>query len=483
MGKKYFLILALLCFYLASFEPILAQRVIKFGRIGQKETVKVGEKYKIIYDNINPENSRIRYIPTARDDEYILELTHYKGLEGDEWIDDTIKKYESDIQVLKKQYTDLLNENNNLKSTVKQNIATNLQQDANSKKNEDKGNIDNNESKIEEINIKKDLNNSLIKSLTDSLRSLGKGQGNNSKIESLLKRINDLVEDNNNLNNEKIRILQAQHLQEEEIAEQKKLLNIFIIISIFILFLAIIIYYFYRQKKFANKIIFMEQQKSEKLLLNVLPPTIANRLKNGETTIADHFDEASIVFIDIVEFTRTTASVEPKRVVTVLNELYTKLDSIADKHGLEKIKTIGDCYMAAAGIPEIRIDNSIMAAKFAIEAMKTIEDYDTGGGLLINFRCGIDCGPVVAGVIGEKKFIYDIWGDTVNTASRMEIHGEPGRIHVTSRFRDKLTTPYPLLSKEGKEDGVFKGWLFEDRGDIEIKGKGMMRTWFMNSKS
>jgi tetratricopeptide (TPR) repeat protein/class 3 adenylate cyclase len=250
--------------------------------------------------------------------------------------------------------------------------------------------------------------------------------------------------------------------------------------------LAIVLFLFFWRKKRDNKqleeknvqitqqkeIIEKEQEKSDKLLLNVLPPAIATRLKNGETTIADHYEEASIVFIDVVEFTKSSQGVEPKRVVEVLNELYTKLDSIAQKHGLEKIKTIGDCYMAAAGVPEIRKDNAKMAAKFAIEAMQAIKDYDTGDGVLINFRCGIDCGPVVAGVIGEKKFIYDIWGDAVNTASRMEVYGEAGRIHVTERFQEKLGI-------RNEELGI----KFEERGEIDIKGKGMMRTYFLKNNS
>ena len=214
-----------------------------------------------------------------------------------------------------------------------------------------------------------------------------------------------------------------------------------------------------------------ERKKSEDLLLNILPLKIANRLKKKEHPIADHFEEASVVFIDIVDFTKSSSGADPKRVVAVLNILYTKLDVIAKKHGLEKIKTIGDCYMAAAGLPIIDKDNAIKAANFATEAMNQIKDFNTGDGTLINFRCGVDCGPVVAGVIGEHKFIYDIWGDTVNTAARMEEFGEPGKIQVTQRFRDKL----------GLKNGELK-MKFEERGDIEIKGKGMMRTYFLEKK-
>jgi class 3 adenylate cyclase len=208
---------------------------------------------------------------------------------------------------------------------------------------------------------------------------------------------------------------------------------------------------------------------SDNLLLNILPETIADRLKNGETTIADHYENASVVFIDIVDFTRKSANADPKRIVEVLNGLYSKLDSIAMKHGLEKIKTIGDCYMAAAGVPVINKNNACMAVKFAIEAMNTICDYDTGDGTIINFRCGIDGGPVVAGIIGERKFIYDLWGDTVNTASRMEEYGEAGKIHITERFANSLINSEEKLKI-----------TFEERGEIEIRGKGKMKTYFLN---
>ncbi|MBM2813606.1 MAG: domain S-box [Ignavibacteria bacterium] len=213
-----------------------------------------------------------------------------------------------------------------------------------------------------------------------------------------------------------------------------------------------------------------ERDKSDRLLLNVLPETIATRLKEGETTIADHFSEASVVFIDIVDFTKSSAAADPKRVVEVLNVLYSKLDKIAQIHGLEKIKTIGDCYMAAAGIPIADPDNVNKAAQFALEAMNLLKDYDTGDGTILNFRCGVDCGPVVAGVIGENKFIYDVWGDMVNTASRMETNGIEGKIHCTERFREKLR----ITNYELRID-------FEERGEIEIKGKGMMKTYFLGN--
>jgi class 3 adenylate cyclase len=230
-----------------------------------------------------------------------------------------------------------------------------------------------------------------------------------------------------------------------------------------------------------NYEISMEREESEKLLLNILPSLIATRLKEGETTIADYFDSASVIFIDQVEFTKQSKDSTPEHVVEVLNKIYTEFDKIAQKYGLEKIKTIGDCYMAASGIPVPRADHAESVAQFAIEAMLKMKDYDTGDGTKVNFRCGIDCGPVVAGVIGEKKFIYDLWGDTVNTASRMEEYGESGRIQVTERFKDHLTMNLFKGVENIYPDSTLESPLvkFEERGELKIKGKGIMKTYFL----
>ncbi len=222
-------------------------------------------------------------------------------------------------------------------------------------------------------------------------------------------------------------------------------------------------------------------ETSDRLLLNVLPESIAIRLKAGETQIADHFDEASVVFIDIVDFTKLSAKSTPQKMVKMLNEIFTIFDKIAAKYGLEKIKTIGDCYMAAAGIPIPKSDHAQAIAMMALEVLQTMKEYRSEDNQQIQFRIGLDCGPIVAGVIGEQKFIYDLWGDMVNTASRMETNGVIGKIQCTERFKQKLTSPFPLLAKEGTNDEVVQGWSFHERGEIEIKGKGMMRTWLLES--
>jgi len=211
-------------------------------------------------------------------------------------------------------------------------------------------------------------------------------------------------------------------------------------------------------------------KKSDSLLLNVLPEQIAERLKQGETTIADHFNEASVIFIDVADFTLLSAKSNPQAMVRMLNEIFTIFDKIAAKYGLEKIKTIGDCYMAASGIPVPREDYAESIAHMALDVMQTMENYRSQDGHEIKFRIGLDCGPIVAGVIGEQKFIYDLWGDMVNTASRMETNGIIGRIQCTERFKEKLTI----------DNGELK-IKFEERGEIEVKGKGMMRTYFLIS--
>jgi class 3 adenylate cyclase len=215
-------------------------------------------------------------------------------------------------------------------------------------------------------------------------------------------------------------------------------------------------------------VIIHQRRKSEKLLLNVLPVKIAKRLKAKEHPIADHFDGASILFIDIVGFTSLSSDADPKRVVSVLNDIFTIFDKLADKHGLEKIKTIGDAYMAVAGIPEIQTDHSKRAAQMALDIKQEMKDFKTSDGTKIKFRIGIDCGAVVAGVIGEKKFIYDLWSDAVNTASRMESTGESGQIQITDNFKEELE----------KYEG---NWNFILRGEFEIKGKGLMKTYFLEN--
>ncbi len=211
-------------------------------------------------------------------------------------------------------------------------------------------------------------------------------------------------------------------------------------------------------------LVFFERRKSEKLLLNILPAKIAKRLKNNEKRIADRFENTAIIFLDIVGFTSYSNDTDPVKVVSVLNEIFTKFDNLTKEYGLEKIKTIGDCYMAAAGLPEPHPQPILSTAEFALQAQRLMQDYTTNDGHKLHFRIGIDAGPVVAGVIGERKFSYDLWGDAVNTASRMESTGLPNEIQVTENFANSLQS-YNITC--------------EERGEINIKGKGIVKTYLL----
>ena len=206
-----------------------------------------------------------------------------------------------------------------------------------------------------------------------------------------------------------------------------------------------------------------ERGRSESLLLNVLPAPIAGRLKEGETTIADTFSEVSVLFSDVVGFTKLSARISAQELVNMLNLVFSAFDGLTDKYGLEKIKTIGDAYMVVGGLPEPRTDHAEAIANMALDMYNELYRVNRENGTDLNIRIGINSGPVVAGVIGTKKFIYDLWGDTVNTAARMESHGVEGRVHTT------LET-YELL--KGKFD-------FDDRGIIDVKGKGDMHTYLV----
>ena len=206
-----------------------------------------------------------------------------------------------------------------------------------------------------------------------------------------------------------------------------------------------------------------ERARSDELLHNVLPRRIAARLKADSGAIAERFDQATVLFADIVRFTELSERVPPAEVVSMLDHVFTRFDGLADAHGVEKIKTIGDAYMVAAGIPEPRADHVEVIAELALEMRRVLEGMTDPRLQHLSIRIGMHTGPVVAGVIGKRKFLYDLWGDTVNTASRMESQGEPGRIQVTEEIYRRLSERFEL----------------QPRGEMQVKGKGPMQTWFL----
>lgn len=220
------------------------------------------------------------------------------------------------------------------------------------------------------------------------------------------------------------------------------------------------------KRKTTEEALRYQQEQTEKLLLNILPQPIAERLRREESTIADIFKEATVLFADIVGFTELSANIPPVELVEMLNEIFSTFDALTEEHGLEKIKTIGDAYMVVGGLPIPRKDHAHAIAEMALDMKIQIDRFNREAGQNVQLRVGINTGPVIAGVIGIKKFIYDLWGDTVNTASRMESHGLAGQIQVT-------TTTYELLRDK---------YHFQKRGNIPIKGKGEMTTYLLTGR-
>ena len=213
----------------------------------------------------------------------------------------------------------------------------------------------------------------------------------------------------------------------------------------------------------AARLVEQANRENERLLLNILPPSIATRLRGGEVVIADRFDEMAVLFADVVDFTKWAATAEATDVVAVLNEVFSLFDRLADRHGLEKIKTIGDAYMAVGGIDPESGSGIERVAAMAVELLDELERYRANGGYDLHVRIGIASGPTVAGVIGLKKFIYDVWGDTVNLASRLESSGVADRIQVTSELGSRLSARFQV----------------EPRGLTELKGRGAVETCFV----
>jgi guanylate cyclase len=220
---------------------------------------------------------------------------------------------------------------------------------------------------------------------------------------------------------------------------------------------------FARQREAALGELREEHERAEGLLLNILPGSIAERLKASPERIADQFTEASVLFADVVDFTPRSQQLTADEVVGLLDRLFSHFDTLAERYDLEKIKTIGDAYMVAAGVPEPRPDHALALASLALDMVEAMGPGGAVGDLGLQIRIGINSGPVIAGVIGRKRFLYDLWGDAVNTASRMESHGTANRIQITratyERIRDEFTC--------------------EPRGIIPVKGKGDMETWYL----
>jgi adenylate cyclase len=217
----------------------------------------------------------------------------------------------------------------------------------------------------------------------------------------------------------------------------------------------------------AYRLLEVERARSEGLLRNMLPEPIAGRLKQREEVIADAFGEVTVLFADIVDFTAHAERTPPEATVALLNELFSRFDGLTEARGLEKIKTVGDAYMVAGGLPDPMPDHAGAAAELALEILELAARRSLPDGGPVRLRIGIATGPVLAGVIGQRRFSYDLWGDTVNTASRMETTGVPGCIQVTERTRDLLGDRY----------------LFQERGMIQVKGKGKMLTYFLSGRA
>jgi guanylate cyclase len=226
----------------------------------------------------------------------------------------------------------------------------------------------------------------------------------------------------------------------------------------------LVLRYFISERERTLDALRVEQERSERLVLNVLPAAIALRLKDEPVAIADGYESVTVLFADIVGFTQFADRREPHEVVAVLNDLFSRFDELADRCGVEKIKTIGDAYMAVGGLPVPRLNHEAAVAEMALAMREVVERYNHDTASELAIRVGIASGPVTAGVIGNRKFSYDVWGDTVNMASRMESHGVVGGIQVTPTVMRALGDRFE----------------FEERGVVDVKGKGPTTTYLLH---
>ena len=229
--------------------------------------------------------------------------------------------------------------------------------------------------------------------------------------------------------------------------------------------ITVVLWFYAQEIARAEQDLAHEYERSEGLLVAILPAPIAARLKSGETIIADDYRETTVLFADIVGFTEQAAQMPADELVRLLDRLFSRFDALAEQAGVEKIKTIGDAYMAVAGLPTPRADHADAAVRLALNMLAVAAESATPGGAALRLRIGVHSGPLTGGVIGQKRMTFDLWGDVVNTASRMESTGEPGRVQISE-------ATYRLLGG---------GFRATERGSVDIKGKGIMRTWFVDA--
>jgi adenylate cyclase len=226
------------------------------------------------------------------------------------------------------------------------------------------------------------------------------------------------------------------------------------------------IYWDVTARKKAEEALRLEKKRSERLLLNIIPKSIATRLKSGEKVVAVYFPEVTVLFADLVGFTRLSAGRRPEAIVRLLNQVFSAFDGLTEEHHLEKIKTIGDAYMVVGGLPETRPGHATAIAEMALDMREMLDRLNRRNRGSLKLRIGINTGPVVAGIIGRKKFSYDLWGETVNVASRMETHAPPGKIQVAVSSWERLRDQYH----------------FERRGSFRVKGMGVMKAYLLISR-
>ncbi len=339
--------------------------------------------------------------------------------------------------------------------------------------------------KLKSLNDEYTSNESHIKELRGKITDLVAQNGDPKQIKDMTDEMNSLTERNKWLSEQRSALLEEKNrLQREvdllvmkakindlEIEKQRLIIIGLSAFAVLLLVLCYVIFRSYKQKKrlsellsIKNSELIKEQEVSNALLLNILPPSIAGRLKGGETSVIDYFTKATVIFIDIASFTKLSASVSPQQLLAMLNEIFSELDGLTEKYGMEKIKTIGDAYMVVSGIPTPREDHAAIAAAMALDVRNAFTKFKNPLGGPLHARIGIATGEAIAGIIGKKKFIYDLWGDSVNTASRMESTGVIGQIQCTEEFYKEVGPAYK----------------FTKRGEIEVKGKGHMTTYFLD---